>query len=208
MRGRNGTKGHRKIWQQLLEPDARETLYMVLRRTAGTLSQLTNQVFHTDPAWVKRIPLSEVAIEAGHPETEMVGVYLRIEDGLNGHALLILPVESGLQLADSMLGRQPGSVTYLNSIEYSALAEVGNLAVSFFLNAVSEFVGDRSAFLRPSPPAVTVDMLGAILNTVVIPLAGIRDDLLVAGTTFKDMAGTTKIRFWVFPDQKNQDLVA
>jgi chemotaxis protein CheC len=197
---------YREVWKQLVAPDSRNTLNMVLRRAAGSLSQLTNQVFSTDTAWIERIPLSEIMTQAGDPEAAMVGVYLQIEGGLGGHALLTLSTDCALQLVNSMLEQPPGTVTNLGNMENSALAEVGNLTVSYFLNAVADLVGGMT-LLRPSPPAITVDMLGAIFNTVVIPLASVRDDLLVAGTTFKQIGGTMQIRFWIMPDSENQELL-
>lgn len=197
----------RTIWKQLISQESRHVLHTVFRRSIGTISQMTNLVFGMNTAWVERIPVGEIMFHTGDPESEMVGIYLRMEDGLRGHALLMMPLPNALQLVDTMLGRPRGTTTALEALEYSALAEMGNLMVSYFLNSVFDLV-QGAEMMRPSPPAVTVDMLGAILNTVVIPLAGVRDDLLVAGTTFKDISERMQIQFWIFPDQANQDLVA
>jgi chemotaxis protein CheC len=195
----------RGIWNQLIAPESRQMLHVVMRRAAGSLSQLSSSSFNVDATWIERIPLSEVMNQSGDPESEMVGVYLRMEDGLDGHALLIFSLEKACNIVDSLLGQAVGTTTSLESMEYSALAEIGNLTVSYFLNAMAE-LSDGSVMLRPTPPAVTVDMLGAILNTVVIPLAGMRDDLLIIGTTLKDASGSTQASIWMLPDHAYQDL--
>ena len=195
----------RGIWNQLIAPESRQMLHVVMRRAAGSLSQLSSASFNVDATWIKRIPLSEVMNQTGDPESEMVGVYLRMEDGLDGHALLIFSLEKACNIVDSLLGQAPGTTTSLESMEYSALAEIGNLTVSYFLNAMAE-LSDGSVMLRPTPPAVTVDMLGAILNTVVIPLAGMRDDLLIIGTTLKDASGAIQASIWMLPDHAYQGL--
>lgn len=195
----------REIWNKLISPDSRQMLHTIMRRAAGSLSQLTNSGFNVDATWIKRIPLSEIMNQSGDPESEMVGIYLRMEDGLDGHALLIFSLENACRIVDSLLGQEPGTTTSLESMEYSALAEIGNLTISYFLNAVAE-LSDGSLMLRPTPPAVTVDMLGAILNTLVIPLAGMRDDLLIIGTTLKDASGTMQASIWMLPGNAYQDL--
>jgi chemotaxis protein CheY-P-specific phosphatase CheC len=79
------------------------------------------------------------------------------------------------------------------------------MAVSYFLNAVSG-ISKTPELLRPSPPAVMVDMLGAILDVIVTPVAAVRDDLLIIETAFKDGAGAIQGRFWVLPDPTIRDL--
>jgi chemotaxis protein CheC len=136
---------------------------------------------------------------------ERVGIYLVLGSGLRGQAILILPLDSALNLADLLMGEQPGTATYLGIVERSALAEVGNMAVSYFLNAVST-ISETPELLRPSPPAVMVDMLGAILDVIVTPVAAVRDDLLIIETAFRDSAGAIQGRFWVLPDPTIRDL--
>ena len=138
----------------------------------------------------------------------MVGVYLVMSGGLHGQALLILSITSALHLADLLLGKPPGTATELGAVERSALAEIGNLAVSAFLNTMAAQNPQSPRLLRPSPQAVMVDMLGAILNVIVTPVAAVRDDLLIIETDFKDARETIQGRFWVMPDPKLEDLTA
>jgi len=204
--GSGETNDERAIWQRLVGVGSQHTLATVMNKVVGPLSTMTNLVFTVENSRVDRIPLSAVATEAGDPECEMVGVYLRMEDGLRGHALLVLPIANALHLVDALLDQRLGTSTTLGYTERSALAEVGNVLVAYFLNAVAEMVAADFP-LRPSPPAVAVDMLGAILNTLVIPLAGIHDDLLAARATLADITGAIQARFWVLPDYIYQDLV-
>jgi chemotaxis protein CheC len=115
----------------------------------------------------------------GDPESEMVGIYLLMKGDLSGQAILIFPLASALNLADALLDAPLGTSSSLGDLECSALAEAGNLTVSYFLNAMAALTGIP---LRPSPPAVMVDMLGAILNVVITSLAATSDDLLMIET--------------------------
>jgi chemotaxis protein CheC len=176
-------------------------------RVACGLSNAIGRTISNGDSTIEAVPLAQVSAYAGGLEKEMVGVYLVMQSGLRGQAILILPMSSALNLADSMMGEPPGTATYLGTMERSALAEVGNLALSYFLNAATTYT-EQEHLLRPSPPAVMVDMLGAIINVVVTPAAVMRDDLLIIDTPFSDAQSTVQARFWVLPDPAIPDLRA
>jgi len=147
------------------------------------------------------IRFDDISTYIGSPESEMVGIYLLMEGHLSGQAILILSLVSALNLADWLMETPAGTSTSLGSMERSALAEVGNLTVSYFLNAVAALTGKP---LRPSPPAVMVDMLGAIINVVVTPMAATSDDMLIIETILQDTEGDVQAYFWVLPDLMTQ----
>jgi len=111
-----------------------------------------------------------------------------------------------LNLADVLLAVPPGTSTHLGEMERSALAEAGNLVVSYFLNAVATFL-KKPRLLQPSPPTVMVDMLGAILDVVMTPVAVVSDDLMIVEAAFTPGTSTNggsdraiQVHFWVLPD--------
>jgi chemotaxis protein CheC len=199
-------KDQRAIWRSLVsDPRSSARLNKVMWRVATGLSEATGRAIRNDFPLVDRVPIAMVPTRAGGPEEKMVGVYLVIGGGLRGQAILILSMSSALNLADLMLGNQPGVSTQLGVIERSALSELGNMTLSYFLNGVASF-DDVPDLLRPSPPAVMVDMLGAILNVVVAPVAAVRDDLLIIETAFYDQSKVVDGRFWILPDPSLHDL--
>lgn len=196
----------REIWSKLISgPRSDFMLRRVVWRVVSGLSEITGRAISNDAPSVEKVPISQVSERAGGPEAEMVGIYVMIAGGLRGQALLILPIDSALHLADFMMGSQLGTATELGVMERSALSEVGNMVVSSFLNGVAS-LEDMPDLLRPSPPAVMVDMLGAILNVIVTPVAAVRDDLIIIETDFKDIRGTIQGRLWVLPDPTLGDL--
>ncbi|MEI2651308.1 MAG: chemotaxis protein CheC [Microthrixaceae bacterium] len=84
-------------------------------------------------------------------------------------------------------------------MERLALGELGNLCGSFFLNSIAKTVG---ANFRPSPPAVMVDMVGAILDIVVATAGGVNEHVLLMHANFMDGARFVQTDFWVIPDMK------
>jgi chemotaxis protein CheC len=182
-------------------------LRKVMWHVASGLSDLTGRTISNDNPIVEKVPIGQVHERAGGPEEQMVGVYMVIGGGLRGQAIVILPMVSGLNLADLVMGEKRGTAAKLGIVERSALSEVGNLAISYFLNGVAS-LDQMSDVLRPSPPAVMVDMLGAILDVIVTPVAAVRDDLLIIETAFSDSVRAVQGRFWVLPDPALRDLGA
>ena len=196
------------VWSSLITgPRSGYLLRKVMWHVAGGLSGVVGRTIYNDLPKVEKVPIAQVPARAGGPEAEMVGIYLMIGGGLRGQAILILPMASALNLADLMMNERPGTAAELGPVEHSALAEVGNMTVSSFLNGVASLI-EMPDLLRPSPPAVMVDMLGAILDVIVTPVAIVRDDLLIVETAFSDARRTVQGRFWVIPDATFGDWAA
>ena len=71
------------------------------------------------------------------------------------------PDVDAMYLADWLLQARPGTTSRLGPLEYSALAETGNVVLSSFLNALAQF---SNSSLQPSPPTVMVDSPAALLE--------------------------------------------
>jgi chemotaxis protein CheC len=148
---------------------------------------------------VNLVPLNQIPEMLGGPENEAVGIYLRAEGDLAGQIMLVLPCEKAYKLVDLMMGLEPGTTDHLGSIERSALAEVGNITGSFFLNSVAALTGVNS---RPSPPAVMVDMIGAILDIIIATGGGLSEHVLMLRASFEIRDQVSDVDFWVIPDPK------
>ena len=188
------------VWQELIKGTrSEELLAAAMYHTAQNLSEMLGRPIDIDAPRVEKIPIHEVVSHAGGPETEMVGIYLLIDGDLGGQAVLMLSTREALQLVDLLMGLPEGTTTALGELERSALAETGNLTVSGFLNAVAALTGTPA---RPSPPAVVVDMVGAILDAIATTVAMVSDELFIVETTFREPDRAMKVRFWVLPDPR------
>lgn len=146
---------------------------------------------------VRLVPLADVPHMLGGPENEAVGIYLRSQGEMSGQLMLVLAYTKSLELVDLMMGQATGTTQTLGRIERSALAELGNLTGTFFLNAVTASAGFGA---RPTPPAVMVDMVGAILDVVVATHGGAGQHVLMLQVAFIDEARAVQADFWVIPD--------
>jgi chemotaxis protein CheC len=133
----------------------------------------------------------------GGPDDDAVGIYLRFEGDLHGQIMMIVPHQKALELVDLLMDLPAGTTQQLGSLERSALGELGNLCGTFFLNSVAKIAG---ASFRPSPPAVMVDMVGAILDIVVATAGGLGEHVLLMQANFMDGSRSVHADFWVIPD--------
>jgi chemotaxis protein CheY-P-specific phosphatase CheC len=102
-----------------------------------------------------------------------------------------------------MTGAPQNKATNLGHKECSALAEIGNVALAYFVNAIAETIG-LSETLHLSPPVVVVDMLDDILELIVKPAADVSDAPLVIETVLQDITRNQWFRFWVLPESSER----
>mgnify|MGYP006289446263 CR=1 FL=1 len=134
----------------------------------------------THPAF-QTLDFAELMAEFGGPGNEILGIYIEARDEVPIHVMLIMSLEEALRLTASMLGESPDSVTEIDELGHSALAEMANVTGTQFFNAIAEITGKT---LRPSTPAVMIDMLGSILNIIVAKTGCISGDVLTFETAF------------------------
>jgi chemotaxis protein CheC len=169
----------------------------------GFSSLLDHQIDVTPPV-VRVVPLFDIPKLTGGPEKEAIGIYLRAEGDLEGQIMLILPLQKALDLVDLMMGLDPGTTTTLGSLERSALGEVGNMTGAFFLNAVANMTHTS---IRPTPPAVIVDMVGAIVDIIIATTGGVSENVVIMQSNFLDGGRSVDIEFLVIPDQLTSHFV-
>lgn len=133
----------------------------------------------------------------GGPEACIVGVYLGINGDATGHLLIAYHPETAMDLVDVLMETAPGSTQTLGEMEQSVLGEVGNVAGSFFMNTLADSVG---LSLRVSPPAVMMDMAGAVLDCILAQIMRQGNHVLIVETTFGTLNREVQGSFLVLPD--------
>lgn len=168
----------------------------------GLSGMLGEQIMPTRPA-TRMVPLVDIPNVMGGPEQEAVGIYLQSEGDLVAQFVLVLPFEKACELVDLAMGLPEGETKVLGSMERSALGEVGNITTGYFLNRVATIMHWDA---RPSPPAVIVDMVGAILNVVTATVAGVSDEVLMLQGTFMRAGREVEVIFWIVPDTNSMEM--
>lgn len=94
----------------------------------------------------------------------VIGVYSQLLESLSGTMLLLFPLRDGQNLAKILTGGEEGpDESGLSEVEISAVQEVGNIMMSSFANALSDFLGLKIMLT----PSITVrGSLASIVHTV------------------------------------------
>jgi chemotaxis protein CheC len=184
--------------RSLLEVMAQDGIH---RAAEGFSGMMGKKVSVSQPK-ARLMPFAELPYALGGPESEAVGIYLQMQGQMSGQVMLALPYTKALELVDLLMEVPTGTTQQLGSLERSALAEVGNITTSFFLNAISASSG---LDVRPSPPAVIVDMIGAIVDIIVATSGGVREKILLIEAEFVCEGRSVEANFWMIPDPATLD---
>jgi len=185
----------------LIEPQVMEKLKMVavegVESAAYGFTKMVGRKILPSQSSVRVVPLLEIPRLLNGPGDDAVGIYLRFKGDLVGQIMLIVPIEKVSTLVDLLMGSPQGTTQEMGSFEKSALGELGNLCGTFFLNALAKAV---EASFRPSPPAVMVDMIGALLDIVVATSGDASNHVLLVQASLADEARLVEVAFWATPD--------
>ena len=143
------------------------------------------------------IPIEEALDGIDDLEAPVAGIYLEGTGDMPSQFMLMIPLQMAYRIVDTLLMQPPGTTNELDDLGRSALAEVGNVATSLFLNEIADLTHTDT---RPTPPSVVVDMLGAVLNVILLPAGLEMDKILLIDADFQCCATTLNIWFWLIPD--------
>lgn len=126
---------------------------------------------------------ADVSDFVGGAETYAVAVFSHVSGPVQASILLVMPVEKAAQLLQMLLNTSNISLSgSFTDMEYSALMELGNILSSSYLNALSSFT---QMDFTPSTPALAMDMVGAVLDTILAQYGAVSDLVLLMETGFK-----------------------
>ena len=170
---------------------------------ATALSQFLGDVVSLQVPRVRALALREIPDAVGGAERVLVGIHLRVFGDFRGNLLLTFPPEAA-QAVLARLQIEAPDVHRLPELGASALRELGNILASTYLNAVSHVLR-RS--LVPSVPGLAVDMAGAVVDLLLMELAGASDEALVVETAFQEADGPVRGHFLLLPDPAGVELL-
>ena len=132
---------------------------------------------------VRLLDFSEVGALRGGDEQIMVGVLLGVEGDITGSMMFLVEKASAKHLINKlMMGMAPEGDDF-SDMELSAMQELGNIITGAYLNSLSSLTNLQ---IFPTPPALTVDMAGAILSVPAIQFGILGDKILLIQSQFYD----------------------
>ena len=112
----------------------------------------------------------------------MVGVFLKVFGDIQGNVLFLLPKDSSETLVDLVIGQPIGTTRNLeDEFDQSVIKEIVNILTSSYLNALTMMI---KLVMLPSVPALSQEMAGALLNTILAEFGKTGDCALVIETKF------------------------
>jgi chemotaxis protein CheC len=143
----------------------REMTNIGLGHATTALSQMTGKAFNMSIPDVESIALEQLPTLLGGGEVYAAGIYMPIDGDVGGHMAFFMPWPSARSLWQMLLGSAPSEPEEISELEASALLEIGNIINGSFLNAISDMT---NLTMHATPPFLAVEMIGAILDAIVV----------------------------------------
>ena len=147
------------------------------------LSQMLQCKVDMQVPQVRLLEFSEVGEMIGGEEQIMAGVFLGVKGDITGSMMFMVEEESARHLIAKMtMGMLPPGSEF-EEMGLSAMKELGNIITGAYLNSLSTMT---NLSISPTPPALTVDMAGAILSVPAIQFGVYGDKILLIQSQFND----------------------
>ena len=170
---------------------------------ATALSTLLNKKIDMKVPRVRVVSFDEVMDLAGGADNVVASVFLRIEGEAPGSMFFILP----LPQAEKYIGQLTNNHSFSfsdgqeNELALSALQELGNILSGSYLSSLSDFT---KLSLYPSVPALSIDMVGAVVSFGLLELSQVSDYAIVIDTALDEedaqMPDSVNGHFFLLPD--------
>jgi chemotaxis protein CheC len=174
-----------------LQLDALRELANVGSGNAGTaLGAMLGKSIEISVPAASALPLADAVALLGRPDELRHGVLLPIVGDIDAVLLLLFAAEDARRLC-GLYGIAPSTPD-----GRSMLGEVGNILGSTYINVLAQMVGMT---LEPSPPQVVEDMLGSILESILVTRGVDADTALVLDSSLTVEDERCSLSFLMLP---------
>jgi chemotaxis protein CheC len=178
----------------------REMSHAGMVHAAAALSQLLGYPLTLTFSEVSVLPLIEIPGWIGGEEEWVAGLHFKIRGNVRGNILVLFPWPSVLSIIQILTGKKAAQRMALTEEEKSVLKEVANILTSAYLTALSNLLG---VLLIPSIPGLAFDMVGAVVDSLLIERGQLGDVALVIETRFGHPANGVAGRLILLPDAES-----
>lgn len=177
-----------------LQIDAlREVGNIGLGNAATAMAQILGEEIQITVPRVNFISLDDIFSRIDE-ETIVYAVVARVLGEAPGNILFMFDTDTMMKIAEGLVGKQEEDD--LNELGYSALGEIGNIIFATYMNAIGQVT---KLNLFPSVPAVTKDMITAVLSTTFIESGQYNDYVLDIETGFSQEDEDLRGDFYFIP---------
>lgn len=156
---------------------------------------------------VALLPFDNISSFIGSEEQTVVGILLEIQGDIDGMMMFLFDMKSAHHLVNSLMMRDvhqdENGMADFSEMEMSALNEIGNIVSGSYLSALSGLTGMK---MVSSVPALSIDMLGALLSVPAIEFGKYGDKLLMIQSEFGEEDFVTGY-FLLIPELESYDKI-
>ncbi len=148
---------------------------------ATALAQLLSRFVDMKVPEVCLLDFQQAMQAMGDPENTVVGILIRLTGDIEGIIMFLLEEPFAKTICTTLMGDHPFSLLELDPSDMSVLNEIGNIMGGSYVNAIANIA---NMLIDISVPALTVDMLGAIMNVPVVEFSQVGDKVLMIAEQF------------------------
>lgn len=164
---------------------------------ATALSKLLGKKIRISVPDTRVVRLEDVPEKLGGTEKIITAVYFQAVGNISASILFMFQSSDALRIVDLLMDRKIGETRILDEFSQSALKELGNITTGCYLFAMSEFI---KLTIFHSTPSLVTDMLGAVLDGILIRLGMEAEHALIIETEFTVGENIVKGWFLFIPD--------
>lgn len=142
---------------------------------ATSLSQMLNTAVDMTVPSVRILDINDAANALGGPENVVIGILAKLYGDIEGIMMFIIEQSFAKTALASLLGEQEVSCDKLSEMELSAISEIGNIMIAAYTGSIGTL---SQLNIKTSVPAITVDMVGAILSVPAIEMSSVSDKII------------------------------
>ena len=156
---------------------------------------------------VALLPFDNISSFIGSEEQTVVGILLEIQGDIDGMMMFLFDMKSAHHLVNLLMMRDvhqdENGMADFSEMEMSALNEIGNIVSGSYLSALSGLTGMK---MVSSVPALSIDMLGALLSVPANEFGKYGDKLLMIQSEFGEDDFVTGY-FLLIPELESYDKI-
>lgn len=171
---------------------------------ATALSSILTDKVNISVPTLKILDVSEISSALGGPETPAVGILITMSDDIHGMLLFILSQQFTCLLLETLLGEKIDSFENLSELGLSALQEIGNILAGSYINAIASLT-NLNIYL--SPPGLSIDMVGAILNVPAAQFGIMGDKVLFIEEDFISKDNVIRSHLLIIPEIDSVNII-
>lgn len=164
---------------------------------ATALSCLLSDTVDMSVPDVKVVDINQALTLLGGPENLVYGVMGRITGDIHAYMMFLIQQEFAAVILQEMLEKKITSFQELTELDLSAIAEIGNILISSYVNSITTL---SQLDMKLSVPALCVDMVGAMLSVPAIEMGAVSDQLIFIKNDFLSEVHTITANMLLVPD--------